>query len=277
MPKSHFTPESRKEVDNVLASRHVSSPELIKRVMEVLEPKNVDNFRLKAKQYVDNHLRLKKETKGMADARRKKMAASGARWYHKRGGKEVRAAKYKDALKKYYDKTAAASSWENVKAVQTEALKLCDAKHEVLGNRTLAQAMEKQELATYIFTTGIDPQKEYYTAMCRADSPMLTDYKTGKHLTKTEFDALKPRWEMVFSSTKYYDVRLVEKILQYHIDDAAPGFRLHKKANRGRWSHHRENEPGFKATTCILVLDIKEFGDDYIVVGPRNRKLKVNP
>ena len=293
MTLSPFTPESRQEVDKYLAS-HVnkggrtpygSRPAVIKRVTELLEPKNIDNFSLKAKNYADNHLRYKKQTKDMAEARRKKInkryqngggKEAAAKKYHEGGGKEVRKAKYEDGLKTYFDEAQAASSWENVKAVQTEALKLRDAKHEVLGNLTLAEAMEQKKLATYIWTTGRDPRLEYYTAMCRATS-MLTDYTTGNHLTKLQFDDLKPRWQMVFSSTKYYDVRLVEKILQYHIDDAAPGFRLHKKANRGAWSVNNENEPGFKACTCILVLDIKAFGDDYIVVGPNNRKLKVNP
>ena len=147
-----------------------------------------------------------------------------------------------------------------MKAVQARALELCDAKHDVLGNLTLAEAMKEKNLATYIWTTGRDPSSEYYTAMCNADSPMLTDYTTGKHLTKREFDALKPRWQMDFTSTKYFDVRLVEKMLQYHINDAAPGIRLHKQANRGAWTHNRENDHGFKAMTCILVLDIKKIG-----------------
>ena len=38
---------------------------------------------------------------------------------------------------------------------------------------------------------------------------MLTDYTTGKHLTKSEFDALKPRYAEIYASTKYCDVRLV--------------------------------------------------------------------
>ena len=31
-------------------------------------------------------------------------------------------------------------------------------------------------------------------------------------------DDLEPRYEEIYASTKYCDVRLVEKILQYHID-----------------------------------------------------------
>ena len=76
MPKSPFTPESRKNVNKVLAGhvkkagRHDGSRDaLIKRTMEMLEPK-VDNLRVKATNYVDNHLRLKRETKVKADARR---------------------------------------------------------------------------------------------------------------------------------------------------------------------------------------------------------------
>ena len=56
-----------------------------KRVTELLEPKNIDNFSLKATQYVDNHLRFKKQTKDMADARRKKNAQK----YQNGGGKDV--------------------------------------------------------------------------------------------------------------------------------------------------------------------------------------------
>ncbi|XRB12932.1 hypothetical protein RI054_05g27680 [Pseudoscourfieldia marina] len=63
---------------------------------------------------------------------------------------EVRKAKYDAALKTYYDEAEAASSWENVKAVQARALELCDAKHDVLGNLTLAEAVKEKNLATYI-------------------------------------------------------------------------------------------------------------------------------
>lgn len=80
-------------------------------------------------------------------------------------------------------------------------------KHDVLGNRTFDEAVQTKKLAMYVWTTGRDPLKEYYTAMC-SKSPMLTDYKTGKNLTKREFDAaLKPASMLAIRSyecTTYY-------------------------------------------------------------------------
>ena len=47
--------------------------------------------------------------------------------------------------------------------------------------------------------------------MCNAASPMLTDYTTGKHLTKREFGAaLKPASMLAIRS---YDVLLLRRVL----------------------------------------------------------------
>ena len=99
IPLAELSAKARGDVldEGVVRSRAALKP-LIKRVMKGLEPKNVDNFRLKATNYVANHLRLKKETKVMADARRKKMAASKVDKYHNGGGKEHEQAWYHETL-----------------------------------------------------------------------------------------------------------------------------------------------------------------------------------